>query len=95
MMEPTPRRGVSTDSPAAAAAAEPEPQEPTIVEHAIEIEGVRFRITSEHAASSYDEPVVIAPDGQPMGPADLYQLPNRVITGAEVMRRANPDLPAA
>lgn len=59
----------------------------------IEIQGVTFRITTHHAASSYSQPIVLAPDGEPIGSADLYQLPNRAITGREIMARANPDLP--
>jgi len=64
-----------------------------MTEHAITIQGIRFRITTEHSASSHDQPVVVCPNGDALGPADLYQLPTRAISGAEIMRRANPDLP--
>lgn len=65
-----------------------------IINHTVTIQGIRFRITTDHPASSYDEPVVVGPDGEAIGPTDLYQLPTRAITGAEIMRRAdNPATP--
>lgn len=54
----------------------------------VAIEGVEFRITTNHSASSHDQPVAVAPNGEPIGLSDLYQLPNRAITGAEILRRA-------
>lgn len=62
-------------------------------DYTVQIEGVRFLITTAHPASSYDQPVVVTPNGEPLGSTDLYQLPSRAISGAEIMRRGNPAMP--
>lgn len=56
----------------------------------VQLKGARFLITTHHSASSYGQPVAIAPDGLPLGPADIYCTPQGPITGAQILATAAP-----
>lgn len=51
--------------------------------------GVKFRITTDHSASSYGRAVVVCPDGEALGPADMYDTGQGLVTGAQIMQAAN------
>jgi len=57
-------------------------------EQIVTFKGVTFRVTTAHSASSYGQPVVVTPDGEALGAADLYETPEGLVTGAEVMAAA-------
>ena len=57
-------------------------------EQTVTVKGVQFRLTTDHAASSYGQPVVVCPDGQALGAADLYETGEGLVSGAEIMAAA-------
>ena len=57
-------------------------------EQVVTVKGVEFTITTEHAASSYGQPVVVGPDGQALGAADLYDTGDGLVSGAEIFAAA-------
>jgi len=58
-------------------------------EQLVTMKGVEFRVTTDHAASCHGQAVVVCPDGAALGAADLYETPEGLGTGAEVMAAAN------
>lgn len=55
----------------------------------VTVGGVEFRITTDHATSSYGQPVVVAPDGEALGAADMYETEEGLVTGAQIMAAAH------
>ncbi|MBU4302682.1 MAG: hypothetical protein KKE79_04345 [Actinobacteria bacterium] len=49
--------------------------------------GERFELSTEHAASSYGQPVVVDREtGEAIGAADLVEVDGRYVSGAEIMK---------
>jgi len=57
----------------------------------VDVCGTEFVVTDEHAASSYGVPVVVCPDGEALGDADLFDTGDFVVTGAQVKALAEAE----
>jgi len=57
-------------------------------EKTVTVGGVEFGITTEHAASSYGQPVVVCPDGEALGAGDFYETGEGLVSGAQIMAAA-------
>jgi len=58
-----------------------------VSEKPVTVGGVEFRISTDHSASSYGQPVVVCPDGEALGAGDFYETAEGLVSGAEIMRR--------
>lgn len=43
-----------------------------------------WRLTTNHAASSYNQPVLVNPEGEAFGPDDIYKTPDGMIGNKEI-----------
>lgn len=60
-------------------------------EQTVMVGGVEFRITTDHAASSYGQPVVVCPDGAALGPVDMYETAEGLFSGRQIVSAARQE----